>query len=183
MEDVLGKPLGRISASKGTEERTRESGVERTRQQAPNQEASLMDKLRLFGVAIIFFAAVASPAFAGKTSFTADLKGSSEVPPTDSTATGKADVTYDDSSKTLTWTITYSGLSGPATAAHFHGPAREGENAGPMITISPLASPIKGSAVLTDDQSKALTSGNIYINVHTAKYPNGEIRNQLKPAS
>jgi hypothetical protein len=142
-----------------------------------------MDKLRLFGIAIIFFAALASPAFAGKTSFTGDLKGSSEVPPTDSAATGKAEATYDDSTKTLTWTITYSGLSGKAMAAHFHGPAKEGENAGPMITISPLESPMKGSAVLTDDQSKALTSGNMYINVHTVKHPDGEIRGQVKPAT
>jgi hypothetical protein len=52
-----------------------------------------------------------------------------------------------------------------------------------MITISPLESPMKGSAVLTDDQSKALTSGNMYINVHTVKYPDGEIRGQLKPAT
>ena len=60
-----------------------------------------------------------------------------------------------------------------------------------MITLSPLASPIKGSAILTDDQSKALTGGNMYINVHTAKYPNvhtakypdGEIRGQVTPAS
>lgn len=141
-----------------------------------NREVYSMDKLRLIGVAIIFFAAHASPAFAGKTSFTADLKGTSEVPATDSTASRKADATYDDSTESLTWTITYSGLSGPATAAHFHGPAREGEIAGPMITISPLASPVKRAAVLTDDQSKALTGGTVYINVHTAKYPNGEIR-------
>jgi hypothetical protein len=68
-------------------------------------------------------------------------------------------------------------------AAHFHGPAKEGEDAGPMITISPLESPMKGSAVLTDDQSKAVTNGNMYINVHTAKNPDGEIRGQLKPAT
>jgi len=52
-----------------------------------------------------------------------------------------------------------------------------------MITISSLESPMKGSAVLTDDQSQALTSGNMYINVHTAKNPDGEIRGQLKPAT
>ena len=52
-----------------------------------------------------------------------------------------------------------------------------------MITISPLPSPMKGAAILTEDQSKALLSGNLYINVHTAKYPDGEIRGQLTPAS
>ena len=55
--------------------------------------------------------------------------------------------------------------------------------AGVMITISPLPSPMKGAAILTEDQSKALLSGNMYINVRTAKYPDGEIRGQLTPAS
>jgi len=85
-------------------------------------------------------------------------------------------------SKLLTWTITYSGLSRNATAAHFHGPAKEGENAGPMVPIKQLDRPMKGSATLTEDQSKALTGGKIYVNVHTAKYPDGEIRGQLAPA-
>ena len=110
-------------------------------------------------------------------------QASSEVPPTESNAKGKAEVTYDDSTKILRWSISYWGLTGSATAAHFHGPAGEGENAGVMITISPLPSPMKGAAILTEDQSKALLSGNLYINVHTAKYPDGEIRGQLTPAS
>jgi hypothetical protein len=41
---------------------------------------------------------------------------------------------------------------------------------------------MKGAAILTEDQAKALL-GNMYINVHTAKYPDGEIRGQLTPAS
>jgi hypothetical protein len=142
-----------------------------------------MHKLVVFAITIVAFAAVASPAIAAKTTFTADLNGLSEVPPTDSKAKGKGDFTYDDTSKKLTWTITYSGLSDKAKSAHLHGPAKEGENAGPMITLSPLASPIKGAAILTEDQAKALLGGNMYVNVHTAKYPDGEIRGQLKPAS
>ena len=49
------------------------------------------------------------------------LDGKSEVPANTSTGTGTADVDYDAASKKLTWTLTYSGLTGPATAAHFHG--------------------------------------------------------------
>jgi len=142
-----------------------------------------MNNSRVFGIRIIFFAALASIAAAEPTAFTADLRGSSEVPPTESNAKGKAEVTYDDSTKTLRWTISYYGLTGSATAAHFHGPAAEGANSKVMITISPLPSPMKGAAILTEDQSKALLSGNMYINVHTAKYPDGEIRGQLAPAS
>src|SRR4029453_11002281 len=99
-----------------------------------------MNNPRVFVITMIFFAALASIAAAETQAFPADLKGSSEVPPTESNARGKAEVAYDGSTKTLRWTISYWGLTGSATAAHFHGPAREGENAGPMITISPLPS-------------------------------------------
>lgn len=141
-----------------------------------------MDKIHAFALAIVFSTAFTSSAFAEKTAFVADLKGPSEVPPTDSAGTGKADVTYDGSNKMLTWTITYSGLSGKATAAHFHGPAKPGANAGPMVPITQLDSPMKGSVTLTEDQAQALAGGNVYVNVHTAKYPDGEIRGQVLPS-
>ncbi len=134
-------------------------------------------------VAMIAFALADSPAVAGTTTFTAELNGSSQVPPTDSKARGKGDFTYDDTSKKLTWTITYWGLRDKAKSAHLHGSASEGANADIMITVSPLQSPIKGAAILKDNQAKALTAGDMYIDVHTAKYPDGEIRGQLKPAS
>src|ERR1044072_2067461 len=85
-----------------------------------------MNNLRLFVSTVIFFAALASIAMAETTGFTADLRGSSEVPPTESNAKGKAELTYDASTKTLRWTISYWGLTGSATAAHFHGPGGEG---------------------------------------------------------
>ena len=55
--------------------------------------------------------------------FKAALSGSSEVPPTTSKGTGTCTASYDPATKTLTWEGSFSGLSGPATAAHFHGPA------------------------------------------------------------
>jgi hypothetical protein len=142
-----------------------------------------MIKLRLIAIAMIALALIPSPAVADMTTFTAVLNGTSQVAPTDSKAKGKGNFLYDDKSKKLTWTITYSGLSDKAKAAHLHGPAKEGENADTMITVSPLQSPIKGAAILTEDQVKALTGGDMYIDVHSAKYPDGEIRGQLKPAS
>ena len=142
-----------------------------------------MTKPRLIAIAMIALAFVASPAVAETRAFTAELNGSSQVPPTDSKARGKGDFTYDDTSKKLTWTITYWGLSDKAKSAHLHGPASEGANADTMITVSPLQSPIKGAAILTEEQVKALTSGDMYFDVHSAKYPEGEIRGQLKPGS
>ena len=141
-----------------------------------------MNKHVMLAIAAIFSTAFNSVVLAEKTAFTADLKGASQVPPIDTAGTGKADVTYDDASKMLAWTITYSGLSGPVTAAHFHGPAGKDENADPMVTIKQLDSPMKGSATLTEDQFKALTRGKMYVNVHTAKYPDGESRGQVTPA-
>ena len=107
-----------------------------------------MNKLRLVAIAMIALALVASPAVAETTAFTAELNGSSQVPPTDSKARGKGDFTYDDTSKKLTWTITYWGLRDKAKSAHLHGSASEGANADIMITVSPLQSPIKGAAIL-----------------------------------
>jgi CHRD domain len=117
-------------------------------------------------------------AIAGTVMFKADLKGSTEVPPTDSAATGHADVTLDTDAKKLSWKLTYSGLTGDATAAHFHGPAAPGENAPPVIDISKMIE--NGTADLTDVQLDALQAGKWYVNIHTAKYPNGEIRGQVE---
>jgi hypothetical protein len=120
------------------------------------------------------------PAFAETVSYKADLKASTEVPPNDSKGTGAVDAAYDTTSKKFSWTITYSGLTGPATAAHFHGPAAATANAPPVVPLSGnLASPIKGDATLTDAQAADLQAGRWYFNVHTAAHKDGELRGQV----
>ena len=122
--------------------------------------------------------ALAGPAFADK--MKATLDGASEVPANTSAGKGTADIDYDAASKKLTWKLTYSGLSGPATAAHFHGPAEVGKNAGVAVAIPGAAlSPAEGSATLTDAQAADLLAGKFYVNVHTAANPGGEIRGQV----
>jgi hypothetical protein len=123
--------------------------------------------------------AFATPSMAASTTFKANLSAASEVPPNDSKGKGTVTATYDDATKTLTWKGTYSDLSGPATAAHFHGPAAAGKNAGVMVPINPATSPLDGSATLNDAQAKALMDGDLYVNVHTAANKGGEIRGQL----
>jgi hypothetical protein len=118
-------------------------------------------------------------AAAQETKFMANLTGGEEVPPVETAATGMADVTWNGDSKELSWTIEFDGLSGPATAAHFHGPAAAGENAGPVITIEDLESPSEGAATLTDEQAGQLAGGQWYVNVHTEANPDGEIRGQV----
>ena len=131
------------------------------------------------GVALAACVMFASPAFAETVSFKAELKASEEVPPNDSKATGAVTATYDTASKKLTWKGNYSGLSGPATMAHFHGPAEPGKNAGVAVPITPSASPFENSANLTDAQAADLMAGKWYVNVHTEANKGGEIRGQV----
>jgi hypothetical protein len=125
---------------------------------------------------------LAGAATAEVISYTARLKGAAETPPNASTGAGSASVTLDTSSKRLSWTVEYSGLTGPATMAHFHGPAAVGKAAGIQVPLPDVASPAKGTATLTDRQIAELKAGKWYINVHTAQYPAGEIRGQVTPA-
>jgi len=129
---------------------------------------------------VIAAAVAATPSLAEMMSFKADLKGASEVPAVTSQGTGNVTATYDTASNRLTWKGTVSGLSGNATAAHFHGPAEPGKNAGVMVPAPGVTTgAFEGSATLTDDQAKALTAGQTYFNVHTAANPNGELRGQV----
>jgi len=117
---------------------------------------------------------------AAQINFKADLNNASEVPSVTGAGKGTATMSLDTITKTLTWTVTYSGLSGPATAAHIHGPAAPEANAGVLVPFTgDLASPIKGSATLTDAQISDLEVGKWYVNVHTAANKAGEIRGQL----
>jgi hypothetical protein len=127
-------------------------------------------------------AAFAAGALAATTMYKADLKGSQEVPANDSKGTGNAELSYDPASKKLSWKVTYSGLSGAATGAHIHGPAAPGKDAPVVIKFEKSASPIEGSATLTDAQAADLQGGKWYVNVHTAEHKSGEIRGQVTPA-
>lgn len=136
---------------------------------------------KTLGAAAVMLAALAmaSPARAEKIAMKLNLTSASEVPPNDSKGTGTADVNFDTASKLLTWKVTYSGLTGPVTMAHFHGPAEPGKNAGIMIPFKDVASGAQGSATLTDTQAADLMAGKMYVNVHTAAHPGGEIRAQV----
>lgn len=86
----------------------------------------------------------------------------------------------DTKTRKLTFSIDYSGLSGPITAAHFHGPAGSGKEAGVLVPIkAPYASPINGTATLSPAEVTELRHGEIYVNLHTAAHPDGEARAQL----
>lgn len=113
------------------------------------------------------------------TSFRASLTGAAEVPANSTPGTGTLMATLDKSTMMLKYKLTYSGLTGPATMAHFHGPAMPGTNAGVVVPLPAPASPIEGSATLTAAQVADLMAGKWYVNVHTAQNPGGEIRGQV----
>ena len=119
------------------------------------------------------------PTNANTTKFGATLTGAAEVPPTTSTGTGTLEASLNKDTSVLTWKISYSGLTGPATAAHFHGPAMAGANAGVVLPFASATSPIEGTATLTAAQVADLTAGKWYANVHTAANKGGEIRGQV----
>jgi hypothetical protein len=124
----------------------------------------------------------ATPAYAETFECTATLDGAQEVPPVETEGTGSASASFDSDTSELSWEIEFSGLSGPATAAHFHGPAAEGANAGVQVNIgdvSGLESPMSGTAELTAEQAQMLLDGQLYINIHTEQSPDGEIRGQV----
>lgn len=112
----------------------------------------------------------------------AALSPAKEVPPRTGNGQGFAWVSYNESAGTVSWKIYYTGLSGPATAAHFHGPSEKTANAGVAINLvasGPPANPLVGSATITAAQAADLTAGRYYINIHTQAAPGGEIRGQV----
>jgi hypothetical protein len=78
--------------------------------------------------------------------------------------------------------VTYSGLSGPATGGHIHGPATPGQNAGVLVpfTGNLNAQPVQGQMQITPAITGHLAAGHLYVNIHTAQFPGGEIRGQLR---
>ncbi|MFA6265242.1 MAG: CHRD domain-containing protein [Pseudolabrys sp.] len=135
----------------------------------------------LAGLAAIVAVSLSSPALAAVVNLKASLSPASEVPPTTSTGKGSVTATFDTDSKMLTYKGTYSDLTGPATAAHFH-IGETGKNGGvavPIFAGDKAGSPFEGKATLTDAQAADLLAGKMYVNVHTAANKGGEIRGQV----
>src|SRR3954468_9921845 len=109
--------------------------------------------------------AIAAPAMAETVNFKADLKATEENPPVNSKGNGALTASFDTGSRKLSWKGNYTGLSGPATAAHFHA-GEKGKNGGVVVPISPATSPMEGSATLTPEQATDLMAGKWYVNVH-----------------
>jgi hypothetical protein len=114
--------------------------------------------------------------------FTAVLTDEDQSTPTYSPGRGLAEVRLERATLRITWTVTYQGLTSRPVAAGLYGPENVGANAGQVVDlgVKGLASPIRGSAVLSDGVFQYLITGRVYANIHTARYPGGELRGQLR---
>ena len=115
-------------------------------------------------------------------SFRALLSADEQSAPTESPGFGCALFVLDRPTLRLDWTVTYRDLTSAAQGAHAHGPQTPGGNAGVLFDLAPdgMKSPLKGSLILSDGQLKYLLNGTTYANIHTAKYPAGELRGQVR---
>ena len=119
-------------------------------------------------------------AHAATMKYHADLTATQEVPPTKSAGKGEATVTLNTATHEATVELTFSGFSSDVTAAHIHGPAAAGKNAGVLVPLGTAPkSPVHTTAKLTPEQEKQLEDGMTYVNVHTKDDPSGAIRGQL----
>lgn len=119
--------------------------------------------------------------------YSANITATAEFPaPTldGATPSGEATAMLNNAENTLTLNGNFTGLTGPATAAHIHGPAREGDTAGvvfPLQVDSATSGTVSGTWTgMTAEQVQQLRDGLYYVNIHTEMNPPGEIRGQLR---
>ena len=126
----------------------------------------------LFAAVAVAGLMAASAAAAEMNHYTATLKGADGVK-------GSGEVQAMLDGKTFSYSISYKDLTGPAVAAHFHMLVAPNTSGPPVLPVVVTASPIKGTAQLSDNQIADLNAGKWYFNVHTAANPGGEIRGTL----
>lgn len=112
-----------------------------------------------------------------------DGSGAQESPAVATSATSTLTGSYNTGTNRLEYTVNWTGLTGPATMVHFHGPATVGVNAGVItdlsITTAGITGTASGSLVLADTSEVHLLSGKMYYNIHTAANVDGEVRGQV----
>lgn len=100
----------------------------------------------------------------------------------ESDATGEADFVLDRETLELSWTVRWKDFDSEVTGVHIHAPGRPGENAALALDLGPVAGSanVSGSAPLPSGLLAHLLTGRAYVNVHTRRNPEGEIRGKVE---
>jgi len=119
-----------------------------------------------------------------QSTFQAFLSGSQEVPANASTATGFGTVVLNAAKTQITVNESWSGISAPASASHIHGPAGIGTNNNVIFGFAGVPAATSGAIpeqtfAINATQVGYLENGFLYMNIHDANFPGGEIRGQL----
>jgi hypothetical protein len=135
------------------------------------------------GLAVAASLAIAALAFGGRAKTTmvgATLNAKQEVPAqVVKNASGKGSFTATLVGNKLTWTLKFSHLTGQAVAAHIH-MGKAGKAGNVIVPLcGPCKSPMHGTSKLSKAVMKAMATHDAYVNVHTKKNLNGEIRGQV----
>jgi hypothetical protein len=146
----------------------------------PTKLATAISVLSVASVALAGVAGAASMS----TTVSAKLTAKAEIPvQVVKNTKGTGSFTGTLNGRKLVWKLTFGKLTGPALAAHIHmGKAgKAGNVVVPLCAGTKCKSGVHGTATLTPAVLKAVKNGGAYVNVHTAKNPNGEIRGQITP--
>jgi hypothetical protein len=146
----------------------------------PTKLATAISVLSVASVALAGIAGAASMS----TKVSAKLTAKAEIPvQVVKNTKGTGSFTGTLNGRKLVWKLTFGKLTGPALAAHIHmGKAgKAGNVVVPLCAGTKCKSGVHGTATLTPAVLKAVKNGGAYVNVHTAKNPNGEIRRQITP--
>jgi hypothetical protein len=150
----------------------------------PASRARPLRRTALLSVAAALFCAAVPGAQAADDDivFTATLTDDEQSVPTFSPGSGVAEFRLERATMKLSWKVTYQNLTSPAIAAGLYGPENVGANAGQVIDLAngKLKSPITGSTTLSDGVFQYLITGRVYVNIHTTRYRDGELRGQLR---
>ena len=111
------------------------------------------------------------------TNLTATINGAQQVPANNSAATGAFVGVYTSSTKQLSYTVTYQGMTPTVAHIHIGAPGASGQVA---IPFAQLTSPITGTVTLTADQADKLLNNGMYVNMHSTAFANGEVRGDIK---
>lgn len=114
--------------------------------------------------------------------FFADLSADEESAVTESPGVGRVDFVLDRETLAFSWTVTYRDLTTSPTGIHVHGPQTPGGEAAILWDLAPeeVRSPMSGSKVLNEGELAYLVSDRMYVNLHTEKYPAGELRGSIR---